>query len=74
MDTFPYDSWESAQSAAGAEGYFTLGPGDNLATILLVAIAFVLMIGVFVAWIRAEDRKLRDQAARLTAAARGEVV
>lgn len=74
MDTFPYDSWEEAQGAAGAEGFFTLGPGDNFATIALVVIAFVLMVGVFVAWMRVEDRKLRDQAARLTAASRGEVV
>jgi ACR3 family arsenite efflux pump ArsB len=66
MDTFPYESWADAQSAAGAEGYFTMGPGDNAATIVLVAIAFLLMIFVFVWWIRLEDRKLREQAARIT--------
>jgi hypothetical protein len=65
MDTFPYESWAEAQEAAGAEGYFTFGPGDNAATIVLVAIAFVLMVFVFVWWMRLEDRKLRDQAERI---------
>jgi hypothetical protein len=74
MDTFPYGSWEEAQGVAGGEGFFTLGPGDNFATIAMVVIAFVLMVGVFVSWMRAEDRKLRDQADRLTAASGGEVM
>jgi hypothetical protein len=65
MDTFPYESWAEAQEAAGAEGYFTFGPGDTAATIVLVAIAFVLMVFVFVWWMRLEDRKLRDQAERI---------
>jgi hypothetical protein len=74
MDTFPYDSWEQAQGSAGGEGFFTFGPGDNFSTIAVVVIGFVLMIWVFVSWMRAEDRKLRDQADRLTAASRGEVM
>lgn len=65
MDTFPYESWADAQSAAGAEGYFTFGPGDDAATIVLVAIAFLLMVFVFVWWMRLEDRKLRDQAEQI---------
>lgn len=69
MDTFPYESWEQASAAAGSEGFFTLGPGDNAATIVMVAIAFVVMVVVFAAWMRVEDRKLRDQADRLRAAA-----
>jgi len=67
MDTFPYDSWEEAQAGAGAEGYFTFGPGDNPATIVLVAIAFLLMVVVFVLWMRTEDQKLREQATRIAA-------
>jgi hypothetical protein len=65
MDTFPYESWAEAQEAAGAEGYFTFGPGDNAATIVLVAIAFFLMVFVFAWWMRLEDRKLREQAERI---------
>lgn len=73
METFPYDSWEEAGAAAGSEGFFTFGPGDNPATYVLVAIAFVVMVVIFAAWIRVEDRKLRTQADRLRAAASGGV-
>lgn len=77
MDTFPYDSWEQATNASQGAGdgfyvgelFSTFGPGDNFGTILLVVVGFVVMIGVFVAWIRTEDTKLRAQAERLRSAA-----
>lgn len=70
MDTFPYDSWEAAGAAAreSGEGFFTFGPGDNFATVLLVVLMIVVTVLAFVFWVRTEDRKLTEQAERLRAA------
>jgi hypothetical protein len=70
MDTFPYETWEEAGRRATEEGagFFTFGPGDNVATIILVVIGIVVMLLAFWGWIWVEDRKLREQAARLRAA------
>ena len=67
MDTFPYESWEEATNAAldtGA-GYFTFGPGGNTATIVLVALGFIVMVVTIVAGMISEDRRLVAHAARL---------
>lgn len=67
MDTFPYESWEDATSAAldSGAGYFTFGPGGNAGTYILVALGFIAMIVVFVAFVRLEDRRLVEHAVRL---------
>lgn len=67
MDTFPYDSWEEATTAAletGA-GYFTFGPGGNTGTYVMVALGFIVMVVTIVAGIRLEDQRLAEHAARL---------
>jgi cbb3-type cytochrome oxidase subunit 3 len=71
MDTFPYDSWDEAGNAAreAGEGFFTFGPGDNLATIVLVILMIAVTFLAFVFWVRTENRKLTEQAERLRASA-----
>lgn len=73
MDTFPYETWEEATNAAvdAAAGYFTFGPGSNVGTVIVVALGFLLMIAVLVAFIRQEDRKLSAQAERLSSGGDG---
>ena len=46
MDTFPFETWEEASTAAveTGVGYFTFGPGGNTATYVLVALGFVVMV------------------------------
>ena len=69
MDTFPYESWEEATTAAldSGAGYFTFGPGGNTATIVLVALGFIVMVVTIVGGIMSEDKRLNDHAARLRA-------
>jgi hypothetical protein len=69
MDTFPQDSWEAAGKAArdAGEGFFTFGPGDNLATVILVVLMIAVTFLAFLFWVRTEDRKLTEQAERLRA-------
>ena len=54
--------------------FFTFGPGSKLGTAtdgvstsywILTIIGILVMIGAFVAWVTTEDRKLKQQAARL---------
>jgi hypothetical protein len=54
--------------------FFTLGPGSTLGTAtdgvstsywILTIVGIIVMIGAFVAWVTTEDRKLKQQAARL---------
>ena len=66
MDTFPYETWDEALANAGAEGYFTFGPGGNFATIILTIIGFIVMIAVYVALVTSEDKRLTEQAESLS--------
>lgn len=68
MNTFPYESWEEAARAAveAGEGYFTFGPGGNLATIILTILGFVTMLVALAMWIKDEDRRLNEAAAKLS--------
>jgi lipoprotein signal peptidase len=54
--------------------FFTFGPGSTFGTAtdgvstsywILTIIGILVMIGAFVAWVTTEDRKLKEQAARL---------
>jgi hypothetical protein len=54
--------------------FFTFGPGSTVGTAtdgvstsywILTIIGILVMIGAFVAWVTTEDRKLKQQAARL---------
>ena len=54
--------------------YFTFGPGSTFGTStsgvttsywILTIIGIIVMIAAFVAWVMTEDRKLKQQAARL---------
>ena len=65
MDTFPYETWDEALANAGAEGYFTFGPGGNFATIVLTIIGIIVMIAVYVTLVTTEDKRLREQVERL---------
>ena len=67
MDSFPFESWEEAISAAvdSGAGYFTFGPGGNLGTYVMVALGFIAMVVTIIAGIRLEDRRLAAHAARL---------
>jgi hypothetical protein len=69
MDTFPFETWEEASDAAveTGVGYFTFGPGGNTGTYVLVALGFVVMIVILVAWMRFEDERLNEHARRLVA-------
>lgn len=74
MDTFPYESWEEATTAAldSGAGYFTFGPGGNTATIVLVALGFIVMVVTIVGGIISEDKRLNAHAARLSAGGNGD--
>ena len=74
MDTFPYESWEEATTAAldSGAGYFTFGPGGNTATIVLVALGFIVMMVTIVGGIMSEDKRLAAHAARLRAGGDGD--
>lgn len=67
MDTFPFESWEEAMTAAQETGaaYFTFGPGGNTATIVLTILGFLVMMWALIAWVVAEDRELAEHAKRL---------
>jgi hypothetical protein len=68
----PYPNvYKSYQDCAD---FFTMGPGSTFGTSTngvsgtywgLVIIGILVMIAAFIAWIWTEDRKLRQQAARL---------
>jgi len=54
--------------------FFTMGPGSTFGTAtdgvstsywILTIVGIIVMIGAFVAWVTTEDRKLKQQAARL---------
>lgn len=67
MDTFPFESWDEAITAAqelGA-GYFTFGPGGNTATIVVTVLGFLAMVATIAAGIVQEDRRLTEHAQRL---------
>ena len=74
MDTFPYESWEEATTAAldSGAGYFTFGPGGNTATIVLVALGFIVMMVTIVGGMMSEDKRLNAHAARLRAGGDGD--
>lgn len=74
MDTFPFESWEEATTAAldSGAGYFTFGPGGNTATIVLVALGFIVMVVTIVGGIMTEDKRLNAHAARLRAGGNGD--
>jgi hypothetical protein len=67
VNTFPFDSWEEASEAAinSGAGYFTFGPGGNTATIIVVALGFLVMLITIIAGIMQEDRRLAEHAERL---------
>ena len=74
MDTFPYESWEEATTAAldSGAGYFTFGPGGNTATVVLVVLGFIVMVVTIVGGIMSEDKRLNAHAARLRAGGDGD--
>lgn len=74
MDTFPFESWEEATTAAldSGAGYFTFGPGGNTATIVLVALGFIVMVVAIVGGIISEDKRLNAHAVRLRAGGDGD--
>ncbi|MCP4224105.1 MAG: hypothetical protein GY773_12230 [Actinomycetia bacterium] len=67
MDSFPYDSWEEAATAAmeNGEGYFTFGPGGNAATIFLTILGIIFMLAVMVTFVVTENARLNEHAARI---------
>ena len=66
MKTFPYDSWDAALEAAdGTTGYFTWGPGDNFASVLITLIAIVMSVYAAVTVTRRENALLTESAERL---------
>jgi hypothetical protein len=63
--------------------FFTFGPGSTIGTStdgvataywILTALGIAVMIAAFVGWVVTEDRKLKEQAARLLAAQRAGMV
>lgn len=66
MDTFPYDSWDEAISAAdGVQGYFTWGPGSNTASYVLAFLGIALAVAWTVWIVTYENRHLNEAAGRL---------
>lgn len=64
--SFPYDSWAAATEAAdGIAGYFTFGPGDNFATVLITILAIVMSVTAAVMVTKREDDLLNEAADRL---------
>ncbi len=63
MNTFPYDSWEEALEAAdGASGYFTFGPGGNLAMVILTILAIALAVA-WMGWLTMNETKHLNESA-----------
>lgn len=73
MDSFPYDSWEQAQEAAGDEAYSTFATGGDFITMLFVLVMIAVFLVAMVAWVQTEKAKLEGQAERLRIAGDGEV-
>lgn len=66
MNTFPYESWEAALEAAnGTNGYFTWGPGDNFASVLIALIAIVLSVYSAVMVTRRENALFTESVERI---------
>ena len=84
IQNVPPDVGTVAPYVKSLDGFYTLGPGGVLnvdnphtspswlgasnGTIALVIIGFVVFLVVMVMWVRFEDGRLNDQAARLRAA------
>jgi hypothetical protein len=62
FDTFPYDEWSE-----DIAGYWTWGPGSSTGTYILTAVAFTVMLVMFVGFFILENRKLAHQEATLKA-------
>lgn len=60
MDTFPYESWDEAMAAArdAGEGFFTFGPGDNAATVILTILGAIVMVATLVLFVLTERYNL----------------
>jgi hypothetical protein len=78
IDSFPYESWlNEAGDGLNTDitTFWTFGPtfgsegGDLTGTFVLTALGILLMVAGLVYWVWLENRKLRDQAARLRQAA-----
>ena len=67
MDTFPYESWDEAMAAArdAGEGFFTFGPGDNAATVILTILGAIVMVGTLVLFVMTERRNLDEHVRRI---------
>ena len=63
MNTFPYDSWETALEAAS--GYYTWGPGNNTGSIVLAWLAIIVSVIAAVLITAREDKLLNEAADRL---------
>jgi len=66
MNTFPYDNWDDAITAAGETGdaaYFTFGPGGSTELIVLTILAIALMAAFWV-WLSNHEGHKLDEAAR----------
>jgi hypothetical protein len=73
IDSFPYDSWLNADGATNTDitTFWTFGPtygaegGSLTGTYILTAIGMALFVIAMLAWIIQEDRKMKEQSARL---------
>lgn len=67
MDTFPYESWDEAMAAArdAGEGFFTFGPGDNAATVILTILGAIVMVGTLVLFVLTERYNLDEHVRRI---------
>jgi hypothetical protein len=73
IDSFPYDSQGAWPDGTGElpPTFWTFGPtgggdaGDLTGTFVLTALGMLLMVGVLVAWVVFEKRKLEAHAERL---------
>ena len=67
MDTFPYESWDEAMAAArdAGEGFFTFGPGDNAATVILTILGAIVMVATLVLFVMTERRNLDEHVRRI---------
>ncbi|MCQ3814110.1 MAG: hypothetical protein KTU85_06795 [Acidimicrobiia bacterium] len=70
MNSFPYDSWEEALEAG--TGYFTFGPGQNFASVLIALIAIVISVYSIVTVTRRENDLFNESAERLSGKYNGE--
>lgn len=60
FNSFPYDEWNETIT-----DFWTWGGHGSTGTYIQLAIGFILMVGSIVAWVKTEDTRLAQHAARL---------